>query len=105
MLPRTVRISGHLFTVREVPGSQLEEYGNCRVRTCTIQINEDLADSMKHLTLLHEVCHAIVAFSGLELGESQEESVVEAMSSGLFAVLRANPDLSPIWCAGEDTDF
>lgn len=58
----------------------------------TIKINECLSQEMRLNTLIHEICHQILAISGLTklLRDNMEESICESLGTGLCNVLTSN---------------
>lgn len=56
-----------------------------------IDVEEKMTVPMQKISLLHETLHGIIHQSGII--EDAEENLVIAMSHGLYALLRNNPEL------------
>jgi len=93
VIPERVRVNGIWFEVHQVPSQMMEpEYGNVRASAGVVELNAACTPPVMALTLIHELTHLVIHFSGHDLGEA-EEGLVECVSSGLFAILADNPDL------------
>ena len=93
MIRKHLLISGHTFEV--VYGTPPETEGEIILGTMNpkdleILIREDMPESQREETILHEVVHTILQFTGH--GDT-EEGVVEALGNGLYNFLKDNKDL------------
>tara|TARA_Y100000356_G_scaffold69951_1_gene57593 strand:+ start:867 stop:1187 length:321 start_codon:yes stop_codon:yes gene_type:complete len=79
-----INIGGHDYKIIELPLQHEDEskelYGRHMVKENIILINEDIHQSRKEETLVHEILHAIFFNYGLE----HEERLIDAISNGLF---------------------
>ncbi len=73
------------------PETEAMLYGYVSHLNQRIDIEEKMTEPMQKIALLHETLHAIVHQSGII--EDAEENLVIAISHGLYALLRNNPDL------------
>ena len=77
-------IGGHLYKIVELPLTHEDEskelYGRHMVKDNIILINQEIHESRKQETLIHEVLHAIFYNYGLE----HKEGLIDAISNGLF---------------------
>lgn len=64
--------------------------GRCDHGNTTITVSKNLPEGSKRFVALHEIIHAVSVNSGCGLTETQ----VEALSNGIFSVLRDNPKIS-----------
>jgi hypothetical protein len=87
--PRVISVCGQKVRVRIVAyleDSNQELLGAFNAETKTIYL---LRGANWRQTLLHEVCHAILYFSGASEGltETKEESIVLALEHGLAPII------------------
>ena len=86
-LPREVRLpAGPYRVIRAVPvcnERKKDEYvfGECNVEARTITIRPGLSRTVAHMTLEHEIVHAILFDAGVKLSEVKEECVCDAISN------------------------
>lgn len=98
-IPHKVRIGGVDYAVEIgtdpviVDGKQC--FGSIEYASHKILIDKTLGDHAQHsCTLLHEIFHGIVHDRMIDFGEgADEETIVEALSRGMYQVLADNPDL------------
>ncbi len=90
--PESVYILGKEWRIldKESDGA----YGLCIERALEIHIGRDLSDELERDTVLHEILHAIDWTVGTKLTEKQ----VGTIASGLYAVLKENPNLVEYLC-------
>ena len=90
MIPRKVRIKGHMFTVKQVPKSGLPSdcKGYVELDKNFICIYQRLPASRKIEVILHECIHAMLTGHKIV----QEEQVCEALGEYLTEFIRDNPD-------------
>ena len=91
-VPKRIKILGRAYKVSEGDPSALTGYPALGVTEHLdelIMVEDSLKESVKRSTLLHEVFHA-VAFTQ---AHSMPEDAIEAMSYGLYRVMRDNPKL------------
>lgn len=79
-----LNIGGHHYNVLVLPleheDQSKELYGRHLVKENLILINEDIHESRKKETLMHEILHALFYNYGLNHDEGQ----IDAISNGLF---------------------
>lgn len=79
--------------------------GACNADKLEIVIDERLPEPRQRDVLIHEVLHAMWAFSGIRnADELTEEFVVDALSADLLYVLRVNPDFVEYLITGSPAD-
>ena len=87
------------YTIEEVLGlfalPDENEYeqpllGECQQGKALIRLEEDQRDTVKYITLWHEIIHAILCGAGLA---DHDEQIVNAIAHGIVDVLERNPDL------------
>ncbi len=86
-----IDILGVPYTISRVPYISREELtvGQIDYLGQEIKILDDLEDALYHVTLLHEIFHAILN----QLGFSEEESnehLVQSLATALYQVLTRN---------------
>ena len=87
-LPKTIRILGHTYTVKEMEcGRALD--GKYDPDNRVILIHRGLSDKEMLDTLWHEILHAIEGTLGFDISHH----VLQNISAGQFAVLMDNPGL------------
>lgn len=89
MIPRKVRIKGHMFTVKQVLKSKLPSdcQGCVDPDKNIIHINKSLPASRKVEVVLHECIHAMLSGHNIV----QEEQVCEALGEYLTEFIKDNP--------------
>jgi hypothetical protein len=91
-MPSKVRVLGRAVSiVFDEKGDQLtdEEEGWCQTQLLSVIVKKSLADTELRATVLHELFHDIDHLMGTGL----KEPAIASLASGLFAVMRDNPDL------------
>lgn len=59
-----------------------------------IEINDNIGDiQQQEQTFLHEVVHGIIRERNLDLENSDEESIVDELATGLHQIIRDNPEM------------
>jgi hypothetical protein len=92
MLPRSLIIHGHRYSVKQVKAGELgKSNGEVDLYRHIIKIYKGLAASRKMEFLLHEALHAMLA--SLDLPEDEEEKVVTALAEYLIEFFQGNPKL------------
>lgn len=93
--PPKVRVAGKDYRVEVLPRSDMDDgaLGTFDRVACVIALAAEQAPAEKAESLLHELLHAVASNHKLGLGDEAEETVVNAFSRGLFAILRDNPKL------------
>lgn len=98
-IPKTLKISGHSYKVTfpYIFTERFDRWGDCDDAIKQIRIMEvdgsgtKRAESAISVTFLHEILHAIDYLTGHEQFRGPEgEKRIEAISEGLFQVLRDN---------------
>lgn len=89
--PTTVRILGFAFTVTEEDSKHFTgtHDGSIEYGPQVITVAADVQGDRAREVLVHEVLHGVANATDIELTEHQ----VTALSRGLYAVVRDNPDL------------
>lgn len=67
--------------------------GHIRYDKTTIEIEDNLSNQTKMLTLMHEIIHGCDTFSNAEITEKQTELI----ANQLISVLRDNPDFTEMF--------
>lgn len=95
MIPSTVRVGSHVYTVEEKASINKDKrYGECHVGNLSILIRKDTVPSKKREIVLHEILHAAWEAGGLQLlKQVTEEDAVDRFAYVMLGVLRSNPDL------------
>lgn len=91
MLPRTLKIHGQTYKVRQV--SQKVLGGDCMAdvnnESNVIRIAKAAAPARKIELVWHEVVHALIC--GFPLGRDDEEGLVVMLGDALTTFIQANP--------------
>ncbi len=95
-IPKTLKIAGHTveieYTNNEVHMNN--RLGNSFSEHNSIQISKRYPQSQREATLLHEVIHHILDFSGYRYTNDDQgvhcEKTVEALAQGLYQVFSDN---------------
>ena len=83
MSPETVKISGLLYTVKEVDDHLWTNWGRIDHQKQTIFIDKTTTQEQKEIVLIHEVIHGILTQS---LNETEhDEKMITCLSNGLWA--------------------
>lgn len=96
--PQSIKILGKAYKVRVVTeradGFEAGDYGECDNDKHVITIIAGRSLGNDQDTLLHEIIHAVAFQMGVD-GEinkrAQEEKWVQALATGLLAVMKDNP--------------
>ncbi|MBY8908201.1 hypothetical protein K6L05_00185 [Salinicoccus roseus] len=102
------KIGHHTYKVEEKDLVKSEHndllFGKCDSQSKTIELSTDLKhQEFKNEVLVHELLHAAVYESSIDLGE-EEEQVVDALGKTLHGFLKDNIDvLSEMYDSGEET--
>lgn len=107
-IPDKIRINGIEYKVEQVPNLHSTTavlYGQIDHEQSVLELNsENQAHQWMCVTLWHEILHAIVAYSNLDLGD-KEENIVDVFAHGIYQVLQDNGeklfDLAPMGDANE----
>ena len=92
IIPEKVKILYKNYAVREesnLHDNKSELYGIARYLEEEIVLNAGASLNQKKATLIHEIIHAIDEIYCVELSEGQ----VEKLGTGVFMLLRDNPDM------------
>ncbi len=87
MIPRSVKIGGHIFKISAVSKLPGDTVGECDDTANTIKVLRTAARSRKAEIILHECLHALLA--GTDFYE--EEEILVILSEGLAQMLKDNP--------------
>jgi hypothetical protein len=97
-MPKKIRVGHAVLEVRndattaaELTSEQLA--GSSNGNFLYIRVRNDLPYQTQAETLLHEVLHMVLFFSGLDLDADQEEKIVRPAAMTLYGVLKDNPQL------------
>lgn len=91
-IPNKIKIGAHVYTVETSKSLGVKDnYGKAEMESLEIFIREDIPQSLKEETLLHEIMHQIRQLNNLDVkDEEEEERIVQIMSHGLYQVLTDN---------------
>lgn len=92
--PENVRVGPHTYRVVVVPDGILEGSGSdgtCNPRHLVIALDQGQPATQMADTLLHELCHAMLAT--VKTDDDTEEAVCLALAPALLGLLRDNPVL------------
>lgn len=100
-IPKTILVGPSTITIKLISyrkASQNNIYGHYIDEDQVIELDSDLREDLVKLYLLHELMHVIFRYqcmSNIELmpASAKEEFIVDNMSKGLMAVIKANPEL------------
>ena len=87
-LPSTIRVGGIEF---KIVLKKMKDYGDMDIDKKTINIRKGLSQEESFDTLMHEVCHAALAISGLSdvlNDDNVEEALVRVADYILFPVYK-----------------
>ncbi len=88
MIPRSVKIGGHIFKISTVSKKFSDgSVGECDDSANTIKVLRTAARSRKAEIILHECLHALLAGTDFD----QEEEIVNILGEGLAQMLKDNP--------------
>lgn len=103
MLPKQIKIGSHNWSVTEVKRKNQpddEHYGFTSSKDGSITIDSDMPESIKRVTLLHEILHAIrFTFGGsytppkATTYEEWEHYFIGLYEEPLSLIIRENPEL------------
>lgn len=94
--PKSIKIGSITYQVKVMPARDLwaasgvDLLGQSKFIEAELQVREGMPDDRSAQVLLHEAIHAIEETGGLDL----DEKTVSAIGSGVFALLRDNPELT-----------
>lgn len=90
MRPLKLRIIGKDYSVTYTYDAPVNDdtQGHCDYLALKIAVREGLAPSEERSTLLHEALHCVSHAMGLHFDESQ----IERLESGLYALIADNPE-------------
>ena len=95
-LPTTIKVGGFIYRVQVVPHiSETDskvQTGVIDYLASEIRLLDKEGWQARRQTLVHEVIHAILTYCGQYEANNNEE-MIDALSNGLFQVLRENPEL------------
>lgn len=93
-IPKSVKISGIIYTVEEVEGMAEKQnlLGRVDLDKAMIFLEKDMSKERKEQTFIHEVTHCIYKEAGYE---NQDEDMINRVAIVLHQVLKDN-NLSPI---------
>lgn len=90
-LPETVQIGPVTYTVKEEARTATEGYyGQIIFSESMITLTPGMSDSLKLITLWHEILHALLHQAGLK---DHDEHVIVPISFGIVDILENNPQL------------
>lgn len=94
-IPSSIRIGGVEYTVkREMnlnDGANML-YGRVDWEPSEIMLKFGMGEQHACITLWHEIIHALLYHSSVELDEETEERIAEALGFGMYQVLEDNHD-------------
>lgn len=90
-LPETVEVMGYSIKIRPMPKTLRSKMDGDLAKSFPhgIRVNPDLPLESRQSTLLHEILHLIIRFSGhdTKLNDQDEESLVCALEAGLWPLV------------------
>lgn len=96
-LPSKCKIGGVSFTIGNEHVSDPDNYGGLNLHTNYIFVNPKMGKEQQRLSLVHELLHVLVNYSGAKsvakLTAEQEEILVTVMEPMLLSLLRDNPQI------------
>lgn len=89
MIPQTVNIAGIEYDVINVEGiyDRFSTLGMVNYAKSVIELDNDMSQTKKEQTFIHEVLHACFTESGFE---KQDEDMINRVSITLYQVLKDN---------------
>jgi hypothetical protein len=78
---------------RSVYNTGSSVFGTYDERTGTIVLDTTVPLRVQQESLLHELLHAIVKQTGMNLDEDKEETLIRTLSPFILMMIRRNPDL------------
>lgn len=89
MIPRTLKIRGHVYKVKQVNRKSLDSGNYAEINDVAniLRLYKGLAPSRKVELVLHEAMHAML--DGHEFKD--EEAIVTILGEGLTELIKANP--------------
>ena len=99
-LPKKVKVRDFTYSVERVKdlhriddnGRRHDYFGLVNVRTDSIQIEEEMSHQNVQLTLAHELVHAMLHQTPLNV-HPDEEDICNSLAPMLIALIRDNPQL------------
>jgi Zn-dependent peptidase ImmA (M78 family) len=85
-----LKIGAYDWKFREVKRMPKDTLGECDYKSLTIRIAKNIPSDIKRVTIIHELFHAFISSSGLDLAD--EELVVDSLANQLALFIRVNPD-------------
>lgn len=92
-LPRSIRVGPFTWTVSYDP-FLMDAVGETKAEQLTIRLKPGHAPDYERDTLVHELIHACLVHSPLELDHDLEEKICLALAPALLDTLRRNPKLA-----------
>jgi len=96
-IPKVVKAGGMEYKVEFVPSSQLDNGRACGLtnhRLCLVKIadSDEYCRQQQESIFLHELFHIVYEKSGLgtRFAPEVEEQMVDALSSGIYDILKQN---------------
>ncbi len=88
MIPRTLKIRGHVYKVKQVDAKNLgDDIADVDYEKCILRLYKRALPSRKVELILHEAVHVILA--GYEV--ENEEALVTILGEGITGLIRDNP--------------
>lgn len=94
MIPNKVKIGIYDYNIKET-----DEVIIVNDHVCTgliayedliIELKNSMPEQKKYQTLLHEIVHGIIREYSVDLGNDNDETIVDTMAKGLYQVLMDN---------------
>ena len=94
-MPDKVKVDCVTYAIAKVEGPIIIDNRSCKgsvdYNTTQIKILDMLGESQAKVTLAHEIAHAIFYERGLNLKETDEETIVDEIGKALIQIIRDNP--------------
>ena len=103
--PEYVRIGAQTYEIQLTDEPILIDHQECSggifYMDSVIKIRADLPYDRMWMTLWHEIFHGFTEDRGLDIGEADEENVVEAFARSMHLFVQDNPDIFEERCCRE----
>lgn len=102
MIPSKVKIDATTYDVEITDKTLIVNGRECKgmidYDAGMISLSNQTCESVRRVTLMHEITHGIMHERGLDFKEDDDECLVDEIARGFMEVMRANPDLRECIC-------
>ena len=88
-IPQHIKIGNLWYKVEDLDDEDDRAFGRSNQRHQWIKLSKNIQDDRKFETFLHEVIHQLLDNSDY-FKESEDERLIDCLSSGMFQVLKDN---------------